>query len=505
MQLLPVSRAADSPFRLSCPPQDAFAHPSWRITNRAALESIARRERMLLLGQPGTGKTLLLRSLDRSLRGSGCSVRELRRGDALDALPDADVLLIDEAGLFTADELERIYLLPNAFVMAGLPSLPEHLPSCARDVGRVTLEPLAPEDVARFVLTRLLACGRPRGLFAPEALVALVRQSHGLLRLVIILAGAAVFLAEGRGATEVTAGDVDDAASMRTAVAEEAGNDPALGGKTFCSSVATEELACEEATLVAPPASAPAPEPAWLRPVATDRRRRGRAFVAAGLTGWACASLAVVALAIAAARLLAPPMPVQGAQDASSPMLASATAPDQPLKPEVPTAVPTPVRVVAAPPPVQIASALPPTPDPAPPPETARIGTTTPALHPAPRLVAPEVAEPPATVLTFSGPIMNDTMGQGGQLSLQLRTGGASRPVGALFRASHGLIGSGVLYGAIAPDGRITLSGRLMMGPNPFDCALKATLVGDHLVGEATFVRHTSGATAHSRFALSRL
>jgi len=65
--------------------------------------------------------------------------------------------------------------------------------------------------------------------------------------------------------------------------------------------------------------------------------------------------------------------------------------------------------------------------------------------------------------------------------------------------------GSGVLYGAIAPDGRITLSGRLMMGPNPFDCALKAMLEGDHLVGEATFVRHTSGATAHSRLALSRL
>ncbi len=203
----------------------------------------------------------------------GFSVRELRHGDALNALPDADVLLIDEAGLFTADELERIYLLPNAFVMAGLPSLPEHLPPCARDVGRVTLEPLAPEDVARFVLTRLLACGRPRGLFAPEALVALVRQSHGLLRLVIILAGAAVFLAEGRGATEVTADDVDDAALMRAVVAEEAGNDPALGGKTFCSSVATEELACEEATLVAPPASAPGAEPAWLLADLASARR----------------------------------------------------------------------------------------------------------------------------------------------------------------------------------------------------------------------------------------
>jgi hypothetical protein len=108
-------------------------------------------------------------------------------------------------------------------------------------------------------------------------------------------------------------------------------------------------------------------------------------------------------------------------------------------------------------------------------------------------------------VLAVSGAIVNDTMGQGGRLSLQLRTDGSEGPVGAWFHASHGLIGTGTLRGKIEPDGRITLSGRLMMGHNPFDCALQATLDGDRLVGEATFVRASSGARAHSRFTLRRL
>ena len=100
---------------------------------------------------------------------------------------------------------------------------------------------------------------------------------------------------------------------------------------------------------------------------------------------------------------------------------------------------------------------------------------------------------------------MNDTMGQGGRLSLQLRTGGSGGPVGAWFHASHGLIGTGTLRGEMHPGGQITLSGRLMMGHNPFDCALHATLDGDRLFGEATFVRATSGAKAHSSFTLTRL
>ena len=107
-------------------------------------------------------------------------------------------------------------------------------------------------------------------------------------------------------------------------------------------------------------------------------------------------------------------------------------------------------------------------------------------------------------MLAFSGPIVNDTIGLGGHLSLELRTDRGPGAVGAWFHASAGLIGTGPLSGEISRDGQVRLNGRLMMGANPFDCALRARLIGDRLVGEATFVRATNGASAHSRFTLYR-
>ena len=98
---------------------------------------------------------------------------------------------------------------------------------------------------------------------------------------------------------------------------------------------------------------------------------------------------------------------------------------------------------------------------------------------------------------------MNETLGQGGQLALALRTQGAG-PVTAYFHAYAGLIGTGELTGTISPDGKLNLSGRLMMGRNPFDCSLTGTLSGDRLTGSATFVRPGTGSNARSSFTLSR-
>jgi hypothetical protein len=114
-------------------------------------------------------------------------------------------------------------------------------------------------------------------------------------------------------------------------------------------------------------------------------------------------------------------------------------------------------------------------------------------------------AEPAsAGSLAFRGPIMNETMGQGGQLALALHGQGAG-PVTAHFHAYAGLIGTGELTGTMSPDGRLSLSGRLMMGRNPFDCTLTATVAGDRLTGSATFFRTGAGASARSSFTLSRL
>ena len=99
---------------------------------------------------------------------------------------------------------------------------------------------------------------------------------------------------------------------------------------------------------------------------------------------------------------------------------------------------------------------------------------------------------------------MNETMGQGGQLALALRTQGGPGPVTAHFHAYAGLIGTGELTGTMSPDGRLSLSGRLMMGRNPFDCTLSGTVEGGRLTGSATFIRAGGGTTAQSSFTLSR-
>ena len=351
-------------------------------------------------------------------------------------------MLIDEAGLFEPAEFERLIQLPNALVMAGLPSLSERLSFCPDPFHRVTLEPLAPEDVARFVLARLAASGCPRASFTPEALATLARQSSGLLRLVIILAGAATFFAEQRGAAKVAAADVSEAASMRTILPEATEQEAAPG-----AAIAGTDLPGESAVRAAPAAG-----PAWLGPVAA-RRQWGRPVVLAGLAGWVCASLAVIGVATIAARGIGPlpSMTVQELRGRSAPLLASAAIPDLALSPAVQPALPSPVQTAAALPPAQAVTS-PPAPEPAPSPETGwsdadipRVvdgGAGTPMRSlpapPAPPLSLQNPAESPSTVLAFAGPILNETMGQSGQLSLQLRTHGAHGPVAAVFTPPKG-------------------------------------------------------------------
>ena len=490
MQIVPMSCGAGTPFRLKSLPQDAFAHAGWIRAEQQILLSMAGRRRLLLLGKPGTGKSLLLSSVAATLTSRGVSVRRFRSGDLLDDLASQQVLLIDEAAILSVTELEQIYQLHNAVVMCGLPSLTERLSLSLDAFCSVTLTPLVPEEVARFVIARLIENGRPRDTFTPEALVAVAVQSSGLLRLVIILAGAALFFAEQRGAVKVTVEDVVEAVSMRTMMPEK-----------------LEQPAVMDTTLrTAPPVFQTTElRPAWRSPAAVRGWHWNRI---AGTSAFVCASLVVIGAAVMAARQLdtIPSLVLQGS---SMPQMASSTVPDLAVSPTNQLTSPAPLQLATAVPPTQAVTPSSPAlaPIPLPEPEWAEIelsrsrdaDATAANAAPAAR------AETPAITLAFNGPILNETMGQGGQLSLQLRIQGAHGPVAALFHASKGLIGSGVLTGDISNNGRITLSGRLMMGRNPFDCALQGTLVGERLVGGATFVRVTSGAAAHSSFALSRL
>ncbi len=491
MQVGPGLQSSVAPFRLRPPPKDAFVHPAWALAERQTHDVIDRGGRVLLLGLPGTGKTFLLQCLEQSLRGRGLDVHRLVSGGAPDGLSAQAVILIDEAGLLSETELSDIMRRPNPVVAAGLPSLSERFEPNPDAVRTITLEPLSPENVARFVIARLAATGRPRESFTPEALVALARQSGGLMRLVIILAGAALFVAEHRGAAKVTADDIDQAASMRSVVPLEP--QPDLPPR-----VELPAVEAEAAEMM----------PAWLAAASAAKRPLPRHVVRGGRFVLLCASLGVIFLAATAAhRVGSIPMEVQEVKGRLDPQLAVAAVPSLIAPPNAETATPVPVKAASAVPPVQALSVPPGPPDLLAPRDAETSYAEAPPLPLAPSTTSPALADTaePSTVYAFAGPIMNETMGRGGQLSLKLRTRGTRGPVAAVFSASNGLIGSGVLRGEMGSDGRITLSGRLMMGRNPFDCALEATLKGGRLVGGATFVRATSGASAHSSFSLTRL
>jgi len=178
----------------------------------------------LLLGESGTGKTTLLRTLKAGLDRRRFQVLYLCHGrpsptgltrvlaealhlplhrsraetsrllvQTLRDLPTRLLLWIDEAQLIHEDTLHELRLLAEAdldgpplfsVVLAALPELkdrllaPQHFPLWRRIVARVALTGLVREEVASFLAHAL---GKePAGRFSPEALAAIFEAARGI-------------------------------------------------------------------------------------------------------------------------------------------------------------------------------------------------------------------------------------------------------------------------------------------------------------------------------------
>ncbi|GAC1346081.1 MAG: hypothetical protein NVSMB18_27300 [Acetobacteraceae bacterium] len=478
-----ANEAAVPPFRLQSVPGEAYPHPSWVRARAEALAALERGQSAAVLGRAGSGKSLLLQDVAHELRRQGRVVATIGRAEALTGPIAGDVVVVDEAGLMPVEALRALCSEGRPVLLAALPDFASSLALLPGPVVQVTLERLAAEEVARFVVGRLDAAGRRRDLFEPAAILALALHSGGVPRLVNVLAGSALFLAEqeetgqeeagqeeagqdeaghkgvGRaGSVTVTRRHVEEAAAIRAVLVEEAAGQP----------VPALEARVLPPPLPDPPAPVSEPETLLVRPPPA-RRRRVALVVVAGALG-----LAVLG-SLFAPRTRPPPTALNVAV-------------------QVPVAPPAPrPPSVAVPPQGAAGPAAPPVVAPAPPPSPP---ASTPM--PGPPLPAGGVG------LSFHGPVTNETMHQSGQLAVTVRRAGSSDAVMIQFHAYAGLVGSGELAGTIGSDGRIVASGRLMMGSNPFDCTLKATLAGDTLSGGATFTRASTGATAVSSFTLTR-
>ena len=540
----------DGPFRLQVPPSQAFAHPQWQRARQGVLDALQAGRSALLTGPPGAGKTLLLHDLSQTLRQDGVAARLVDHTDAPRQGPRREILLVDEAGSMRAEELASLCRRDAPCVLAALPSFTERLAELDQSFVRVTLEALAPEDVAQYVASNIAASGQEPDLLEPGAVQALADRSGGLLRLVNALGGAAVFLAALEGAGHVTTRHVEEADSLRRGATAETAASGALPSPQAvppdtppdtrpqappqgtrgsdvapaCASPATatgsvvsgeEGLANLSGTDAAEPmqvADAPAGEAALpvpaLRADATARlgsspsadagqprmarRARRLGSAAAGLTVALLGGLVLLRAASEGQRSR------WNSVDPASVM---------PFETETPSPAAQPVETARSQAPVAPENGVPPSPE-VQPPRQERAMPARPPLRTAP--------DPEATrsggeswradkegTLSFRGTVFNETMRQGGRLVLTLR----QRPneaVSIRFEASNGLIGSGELAGRLTPDGHITVSGTLMMGRNPHDCELTGVMTGTHLTGAATFQRHGSGNRTRSTFSLLR-
>ena len=203
--------------------------------------ALAERESVVLVGEPGVGKTCVLRALRHTLPQQGfrltyCHNATLGRRDfyrqlclALGLSPSATaaavfyavsthiedlgrerihpVFLLDESHLLHQDTLDHLHILLNyewdrkallSLVLVGLPELHDRLTMrrnrslYSRIHRRLHLGALIPDDTAEYLRVRLARVGCDRELFSRDAVAMLHEATAGALRDIDRLATAAL-------------------------------------------------------------------------------------------------------------------------------------------------------------------------------------------------------------------------------------------------------------------------------------------------------------------------
>src|SRR5215212_12056849 len=221
----------DLPFAKEIPDSELWLPPSKQTVVDELCEALEQRAQVLLVGEPGMGKTCVLRALRHRLPQAGfrltyCHNSTLGRRDfyrqlcvALGLAPAATaasvfyavsthvensgrariypVFLLDEAHLLHQDTLNHLHVLLNyewdsrallSLILIGLPELKDRLELrknrslYSRIHCRLTIEPMTADDTVDYVRLRLRRAGCDRELFAPDALALLHQLAGSSLR-----------------------------------------------------------------------------------------------------------------------------------------------------------------------------------------------------------------------------------------------------------------------------------------------------------------------------------
>jgi type II secretory pathway predicted ATPase ExeA len=211
------------------------------------IEALEGRSSVLLTGDPGTGKTCVLRALRHRLPREGfrltychnatlgrrdfyrqlCLVLGLSTSSTAAAVFYAvskhvedlgkekvhPVFLLDEAHLLHQDMVDHLHILLNyewdrrpllSLVLVGLPDLEERLSKrrnrslCSRIAQRLRIDPLVPDDTAEYIAHRLKLVGFNKDVFADESITLLHEHTGGAMRDIDRIALAAMRLTAKR-------------------------------------------------------------------------------------------------------------------------------------------------------------------------------------------------------------------------------------------------------------------------------------------------------------------
>jgi type II secretory pathway predicted ATPase ExeA len=251
----------ERPFHVTSDPSFLYAGATHQdALARLLAASRAREAFIALTGEPGTGKTTLLRRVIQDLEAAGvrvvsCHVAETfdemttslcqhldipivgdapaHRLDTLRAYLAAEdatgvlvVVAIDEAQFLSPEVLTGLRALTHLgssparqlqVLLAGYPQLQEMLDLTIPDgpATRVALAPLSIDEVEPYVQWRLRRAGAERSdLFSPEALDRVALYAQGLPRLINMICDAALTHSYQCRETTVSAASVDEAAGV---------------------------------------------------------------------------------------------------------------------------------------------------------------------------------------------------------------------------------------------------------------------------------------------------
>lgn len=192
-------------------------HPAWENARNAVLDLAAKGPvTIFLTGEPGCGKTWLLRELATSLAGHGFPTMVLLRGDLPIPLSNGSAVLVDEASYMPeATRAELATQERGVVVLADLEPFSPTSTDGAPGPVPIHLRLLDPDEVGPFAAEWLHQEGTLSERLDPAGLSRLIAHGDGAVRLIAQLLTAGIVLTRTSGHSHLSGEVIDQVAAFR--------------------------------------------------------------------------------------------------------------------------------------------------------------------------------------------------------------------------------------------------------------------------------------------------